>query len=137
MSDKSVTFFGETFAVPDRIAATAVMRFAKAAKAEVDSKSFEGMVAQYDLLQQAIAPEDWVRFEALADSERASGEELWDVISQVFVLLADRPTVRSSDSSDGPQTTEPSSLSEPAQEADLLFPGRPDLAVVPLRMQTA
>jgi hypothetical protein len=131
--DPRVTFCGEMFALPEKIAATAVMRYAKAEKSANTTAS---LLAQYDLLQQCILPEDWDRFEEIADTSRASGEDLWAVINDVFQLMADRPTLRSSDSSDGPQSIEPKSTPGSSTAVRDLFPGRPDLGIVPLRLAT-
>lgn len=130
-------FYGETFTVSEGIAPTAFSRFIKAARRGVDSNSPDGIVAQVDLLQQCIAPEDWLRFEDLADAKRATGDDLWQVINQASELIATRPTSRSSVSSDGPSITEPKSTSGSKTKADP-WAGRPDLGVVPLRLaQTA
>lgn len=131
MPSDAVEFGGELFIVADKIGLMPLMRFAKVAKAGVDSADLDGLAAMYDLLEQCIAPEEWARFEAHADKIRADGEELMRVVGKVFEILTDRPTVRPSDSSDGPTTTGPrfTSTSVERVSSRLEDSGRPDLAL--------
>lgn len=132
---ETVEFCGVQFRIAEKVAALPLMRFAKVAKAGVDATELDGMAAMYDLLEQVIHPDDWAKFERHADQQRADGEQLLEVVQGVFVLLADRPTGRSSDSSDGPRTIEPSSTggsSSPGSNVitRLNGQGRPDLALL-------
>jgi hypothetical protein len=132
---ETVEFCGVQFRIAEKVAALPLMRFAKVAKAGVDATELDGMAAMYDLLEQVIHPDDWAKFERHADHERADGEQLLEVVQAVFVLLADRPTGRSSDSSDGPRTIEPSSTADSSSPgssviARLNGSGRPDLALL-------
>lgn len=139
----TVPFCGAEFRVADKVSSLAFMRFAKLAKSGLDTDDMEGMAAVYAMLEQCIHPEDWGRFEAHADTERADGEALLAVIQAAFEVFASRPTGRPSDSSDGPQTTTPSSpavSSSPATEADETIRefeamGRPDLALIVQKRQ--
>lgn len=133
----TIEFLGAEFHVADKVSSLAFMRFAKVAKAGTDAEDMDGLAAMYDLLQQCIATEDWHRFEAHADTQRADSEQLLEVIQKVFAVLADRPTGRSSDASDGPRIIEPSSTVDssspaPAERAisRLNEQGRPDLALL-------
>jgi hypothetical protein len=132
-----VEFAGEHFEVAEKIGLMPLMRFAKVAKAGVDSDSQAGLVAMYDLLEQCIAPQDWPRFEAHADKVRADGEQLMKVVSDVLEVVTQRPTQRPSASSDGPQTVSESSAanSSDAVIRRLEEKGRPDLALVVLETQ--
>jgi hypothetical protein len=134
---ETVEFCGETFHIADKVAALPLMRFAKAAKAGVDSDDLDGLAALYDVLGQCIHPDEWGRFESHADRERADGDQLLEVVQEVFTLLAARPTGRSSDSSGGPRTIEPSSTVDSSSRviADLNDRGRPDLALVVRKRQ--
>jgi hypothetical protein len=132
-----VTFHGETFAMADRIGLMPLMRFAKFAKAGVDSADMAGLAALYDLLEQCIDPQDWPRFEACADKNRADGEELLEVVTDVIERLTDRPTTRPSVSSDGPRTVEPNSTASSSSDASRLLPGRPDLQLFVVQAQEA
>lgn len=140
----TVDFLGEQFKVADKVGALAVMRFAKIAKAGVDASELDGLVALYDLLGQVVHPDDWARFEEHADSQHADGDALLELVQEVFALIAARPSGRSSDSSDGPRTIEPSSTvvsSSPdtapteAVISRLNGEGRPDLALLVRRRQ--
>lgn len=143
MTDGKVTLAGETFKVADSIAQMAVLQHAKALDAEGDDRLRLLQVAQFDLLQQVIAPADWARFQKHAMNTRSSSDELWDVINEAVEVIIGRPTSRSADSSGGPTSTAPRSTrdsSSPAsQEDDLeeLFPDRPDLQVAVLRERRA
>lgn len=132
---ETVEFCGVQFRIAEKVAALPLMRFAKVAKAGVDASELEGLAAMYDLLEQVIHPDDWAKFEKHADQQRADGEQLLEVVQAVFVLLADRPTGRSSDSSDGPRIIEPSSTADSSSPGSNVISrlngqGRPDLALL-------
>lgn len=136
MSD-TVEFEGETFRVADQIGAMPLMRFAKVARTGVDANRMEALVAQYDLIEQCFDPADWERFQAHAEKVRASGDQLMEVVKQVFAVVAARPTGPRSGSSGGPRTTEPSSTGDSSSPDTaslrvidrLNEQGRPDLAL--------
>lgn len=142
---ETVEWLGEQFHVADRVSSLTVMRFAKLAKSNIDVAQMEGLAAMYDLLEQCVHPDDWARFEAHADDQRADGEQLLAVVKQVFAVIAARPTRRSSDSSGGPRTIEPnstddSSLPDTGPDRAIIRlndQGRPDLArVIRLRQES-
>ena len=142
----TVDFLGEKFAVSERIGAMPLMRFAKIAEGGVDSNEMAGLAAIYDLLEQCIAPEDWKRFERHADAQRAQGDQLLEVVKDVFAIVAQRPTGQPADSSGGLRTIEPSSpaaSSSPVVDSTervidrLNAQGRPDLALAVRRRQEA
>ena len=143
MSGETVEFLGVDFRIADKVAALPIMRFAKVAKAGVDASELDGMAALYDLLEQVIHPDDWQKFERHADQQRADGEQLLGVVQGVFELLAARPTGRSSDSSDGPRTIEPSSTADSSSPdtgttrviGRFNDQGRPDLALLVRKRQ--
>lgn len=132
-------FAGETFRMSESIGLMPLMKFAKVAKAGVDSDDLDGLAALYDLLEQCVAEEDWERFQATATKSRADGEKLMAVVSDVFEALSQRPTGRPSDSSGGPkpmhQNSEAvSSLRVVAREEAA---GRPDRALMVLMAHEA
>ncbi len=137
MSD--VEFLGERFRTAERIGLMPMMRFAKVAKAGVDSNDLDGLAAMYDLLEQCIADDEWGRFQAHADRKRADGDELMKVVAEVFEVLSARPTSRPSDSSAGPSTTAPNSTDASSSRviAELEANGRPDLALIVTQAQEA
>lgn len=105
----TIPFHGEDYRLADKMGLMPLMRFAKLARSGLDSQEMEGLAAMYDLLEQCIDPEDWARFEAAATRERDQGDELMAVVTKAIELMAARPTLRSSDSSDGPPNTSGSS----------------------------
>jgi hypothetical protein len=134
-----VEFCGERFRMAERVGLMPMMRFAKVAKAGVDSDDLDGLAAMYDLLEQCIADDEWARFQAHADKTRADGDELMRVVKDVFEVLSARPTRRPSGSSDGPQTTEPSSTGDSYSQviAREEAAGRPDRALILVQAQEA
>jgi hypothetical protein len=134
-----VEFCGERFRMAERVGLMPMMRFAKVAKAGVDSDDLDGLAAMYDLLEQCIADDEWARFQAHADKSRADGDELMTVVKKVFEVLSERPTRRPSDSSVGPRTTEPSStdgfFSQVIAREEAA--GRPDRALILVQAQEA
>lgn len=137
---ETVEFLGERFSIAERVAALPLMRFAKVARSGTQASDMEGLAALYDLLEQCVHPDDWDRFQAHAERQRADGEQLLTVVQEVFALLAERPTGRSTASSDGPQIIEPSSMddsSSPGMEVvrRLNEQGRPDLALLVRKRQ--
>ncbi len=138
----SIEWLGESFQVV-KPGSLPLMRFAKIAKAGVDGDTLDGLAAMYGMLEQCIHEDDFPRFEAHADDRRADGDELMEAVKDTFRVLSDRPTGRSSDSSDGPRTIEPnstavSSLPDTGPErviSRLNEQGRPDLALLIRRRQ--
>ncbi len=134
----TVEFYGETFTLTSEVSEWALMEFAEAAASGEDGGTMEGMASMLRLVQACVVDTDWARFRALARVKRADTDALLPVIQAAFAQAAERPTGRSSDSSDGPATTAQSSALRPADPATALFAGRPDreLAIAKTR-QTA
>lgn len=133
----TVELAGEEFRVAERVGSMPLMRFAKLAKSGVRESQMEGLVAMYDLLHDCIDESDWDRFMDHATEVRADGKELLGVVRQAIAAVAGRPTRRSSDSSDGPRTIEPSSTGDSSSPVihRLNEQGRPDLALLVRRRQ--
>ena len=132
---ETVEFHGAEFHVAEKVGLMPLMRFAKVAKSGVDSNELDGLAAMFDLLEQVIHPDDWSRFEQHAADLRADGDELMGLVSKVMSVIGERPTGRSSDSSDGPQTIEPRSTGGSSSPAGRVIDrlnaeGRPDLALL-------
>jgi len=138
---ETIPFLGEDFHVAESVGAMPLMRFAKIAKSGTGTGDMDGLAAIYDLLEQCIHPDDWGRFQAHADKVRASGDQLLDMVREVFTVLAGRPTGRSSDSSDGPLVIEPNSTDDSSSpDTDRVIrrlndQGRPDLALLVRRRE--
>ncbi|HET7736453.1 MAG TPA: hypothetical protein VFK52_10785 [Nocardioidaceae bacterium] len=145
----TISFCGEQLRLADKVGMMPVMRLARAqqriaGKGQVsDADAAEVMVAMLDVVEQCIADEDIGRFEHLATAHRVGTTEIEEFLDRVMRAVADRPTGRSSDSSAGPRTIEPSSTddsSSPATGPDAVIDrlngqGRPDLALVVRRRQ--
>ena len=146
MSDsvQFVEFFGERFAVPPRLNQRLVIRFQRKAAEGADTadldeaKAREAAILLDKMIEQSVRAEDRERFEAVCDRELPSDEELMEFVAKVLAAVAQRPTGRPADSSSGPTSIEPKSVSEPAylrvvqreEEA-----GRPDRALMVLMAQ--
>lgn len=130
--EDSIVFEGERFRIADKIGLMPLMRFAKVAKAGVDSNEMEGLAAMFDLLQQCVHPDEWVRFEQHANDTRADGDSLMMVTQDVMTKLSERPTKRPADTSDGSSTTSPNSTDDSSLRVVRRFEsnGRPDLALL-------
>lgn len=147
-----IEFCGEEFRVGEKVGMMPMMRFARVGKREQErlrsggqqtaTDAMEAMDAALTLLEQCVHPDDWDRFERVTTEHHVGQEEYMRFAGRVMSLLASRPTGRSSDSSDGPLITEPSSTvvsSSPASAVieDLNGRGRPDLAqVVRMRQES-
>lgn len=129
---ETVTLRGEQFTVASEVGSLALMRFAKLAQSGVDALDLAGLAALYDLLEQCIDPDDWSAFCDHANRHRVTGDDLLVVVQEVFALLAARPTLRPSVSSDGPRIIEPTSTVDSSSPviARLNDQGRPDLALI-------
>ena len=122
-----ITFFGETFEVPEKINHRRVLRLAKFALAGSDSDNLAAMGALDDLLTQCVRPEDADRFDALCDREGTTSEDLMKFTGQVIAELSERPTAQPALSSAGPTPTPESSGSRLEALASERWSGRPDL----------
>ena len=137
---ETVEFHGATFHVAEKVGLMPLMRFAKVARSGVDANELEGLAAMYDILQQAIHPDDWARFEQHANDTRVDGDDLMRMVSEVMAVIGARPTGRSSVSSDGPQIIEPRSTDVSSSPAGRVIDrfnseGRPDLALLVRRRE--
>lgn len=132
---EQVEFFGEQFAIADRIGLMPLMRFAKVAQAGVDSADLAGLAAMYDLLEQCLAETEWQRFQVCADKNRADGEQLMGVVAEVMEKISARPTSRPSGSSDGPSIIEPRFEGGSFSAVMDRLSGRPDLQRMVLQAQ--
>lgn len=131
-SGASLTFEGRSFRVADKVGLMPLMKFAHLAKQGVDANNQDGLVALFDLLRSVIADEAWSAFEEHASLVRATGDELLEVVKDAIAVIAQRPTVRPSDSSDGPPTTKDTSAVGSSSRVihRLESEGRPSLALM-------
>lgn len=148
----TVEFFGETFTLSPDVSEFALMEFAEAAADGVDGDTMQGMASMLRLILDCLAepepvvetaedgtetvvpqPSERARFRAVARKNRAAAKDLMPVIQAAFEGKAERPTGRSSDSSDGPGSTGPKSGSNSAVKGLERLAGRPDLQIAVVR----
>ena len=150
MSD-TVEFCGEQLRLADRVGMMPYMRLARiqkrisgAAESDLDDDdAAELLIAMLDLVEQCLADEEWDRFETLATKHRVDLAGIRDFTNEVMQAVGNRPTGRSSDSSDGPRTIEPSSTvvsyspdtGSQRVVRRLNDQGRPDLALLVRRRE--
>lgn len=111
-------FGGQKFEVADRIALMPLLKFAHLSKKGLDSSDEEALVVMYDLLQTCFTETAWIEFESAATAYRAGDEELLEVVGKAIKVIAARPTMPPSVSSDGPPTTSESSTASASSEPD-------------------
>jgi hypothetical protein len=128
----AIDFLGETFEA-EAPSAVALMDFAEIAADGTESNQMAGIVAMKTLLRDCFEPGEFDRFWATAKKQRADGEKLMAFIAALASGEAERPTQRSSDSSDGPSVTPRSSESRLAELASERWSGRPDLVLAATR----
>lgn len=128
----SVDWFGQSFEVADEVSDFAMMEYADAVARGGEA---EAASAIYGLLREVVAEKDWPRFRKLALKEKASVEQLGDVIAVAFGGAADRPTERPSDSSSGPRSTSAASTDDSLRRVVSREEGRgrPDRALMVLQ----
>lgn len=131
----TVEMWGETFALREKVPEWAMFKFAKAAVQGQDGDTLQGMASMLALVEKCLTVEDWPRFDRLADENDASSEEALKVIMSAFEQVAERPTGRSSDSSDGPSVTPLKSVSNFDDRALERFAGRPDIQAGLIQMR--
>lgn len=134
-------FFGEEYALraPSQFA---LLEFSAVAQDANDDTSDDGiaevavMAAVMHLLEEIVDPKDWKRFAASSRKNKATTEDhFMPLIQQAAALLgeAERPTVLSSDSSDGQEATALRSVSPAVSRVLASEAGRPDRQVGILR----
>lgn len=129
----TVEFKGQTFTLNDELSEWALLEFAEAADSGADGNELAGAAALLRFVVELIHPDDRARFRAVARRERAKAEDLVALLMGRVEEQAERPTGRSSDSSDGPESTElksdANSGDKPSPASGLLN-GRPDLQLM-------
>ena len=110
-SDEPNTFEleGEIFAVHSQISAHAFLQFSRYA-GEIDLSDEEQvgavqMVVMFDLLRDAIVPEDWDRFQRTVKDKRVGIATIMAITSAIMEGESGRPTERPSGSPGRPSST--------------------------------
>lgn len=121
----------ETFELSDTPNAAPIYQFAMLAQDGVDSTELEGIAATGRMIEAYLAPHEVARFWAHAAKTRATDDELLAVMGLAVMALTGRPTVRSSDSSDGPSPISAPSSDEPLEKVLARIPAeRTDLRLI-------
>lgn len=127
-------FFGETFHMrPSADYEWEMMEFAAAAKGGADSDLLSGAASVFEFLRAIVVEDEWDRFRATAKANRATVDDnLMPLVVMAFTQRTRRPTVRPSDSSDGPKSTKRKSGGGSSSRVvkRLEKKGRPDLALM-------
>jgi hypothetical protein len=108
-SEDVITFEGRPYRIAERYALMPLLQFAHIARAGATTDDMEALAVVYNVLRAAVHPDDWDAFCEHATDAGASMEDLMPVVTEAVQAMTARPTVRPSDSSDGPTTTEQSS----------------------------
>lgn len=98
----------EGFRASGTIGHLALLAFARAAQTGISTEDMAGLAAMHRLLETVVHPDDWQRFNEVADRDHVEIETLLACIAGA-VAGGSRPTSRSSASSDGPLSTKASS----------------------------
>jgi hypothetical protein len=127
-------FYGETFAVADRVGAMPLLRFAAVADAGAQAEEMEGLAAMHELLRDCLVAEPitaevdgeskivahgWAHFQRVAASNKAEAEELMEVCGAIYQVVSGRPTRQPSVSTAGLSTTGASSKVSSSSEVSL------------------
>jgi hypothetical protein len=128
-----VQFFGESLRLNPDVSEFALMEFAEAASEGQDGDTLEGMASLLRLVTEVIHPDDRKKFRTIARKNKAAATDLMKVLGTPVEDEAERPTVRSSDSSDGPVSIAPKSEPSAEDKVSLHLASRPDLVVAARR----
>ena len=104
-----VEAMGHRYEVADKIGLGPLIKFRMLAKQGVMSDDFEALDVMTALLAQAFTEEAWGRFQEDMLVHRLDQDDIFAVVKSAIQLIAARPTMRPSVSSDGPATTTASS----------------------------
>lgn len=109
------TWFGEKIRLRIYVSPYDLIKFTRVIRRK--QSDFDMFLEAMSHLEGWILPDDWAKFEDLADQNGADAELLAKVLMEVYGVLGERPTKRSSDSSNGrpaEETTEPSNVKSSA-----------------------
>ena len=126
----TVEFLGQTFKLKDGgPSGYRLARFAAAVRRGDQGDLLNNVAAPLELVEACLHEDEQGRFAAHADKNDATLDDIQHVVDQLFGVQTERPTVRPSDSSDGPSTIEPSSTPSADDSTSGRFDGRPDLRI--------
>jgi hypothetical protein len=130
-SGTTVEWKGETFRIAEEVGVMSRIWFGKLASEGADSDELDGLAAISDMLEDSLADGEYERFRAHARKVKASTTDLLHLCRDTMEAIAERPTVRPSDSSDGPEPESETSSDTPLGRVLARIPAtRPDLRLV-------
>jgi hypothetical protein len=130
--DETFDYFGKEVRVHPDLSDLALLEFAELGAGLSDASGRDAIAAVWAMLRNLVHPDDFDMFWAAARANRQTLEDLTDLCEALVEAVAERPTKRPSDSSDGQRSTGASSgdvYSLPAVQR-LERQGRPDLALM-------
>lgn len=128
----SFDYFGERVRVNPVFGELDLVDFFDTASRIDDADTAQAMAALKGVFRDCILPDDFDTFWSTAKRERQGVEDLMQVVMAVVEAVADRPTVRPSDSSDGPSDTSGTSVADSSSRVvrRLEQDGRPSIALM-------
>lgn len=117
-SARTITAFGETFRVADKIGLMALVKYAEMAKRGATTTDIEGLVVMGQVISGTLYDDaEYARFQEAAIVARADDGDLMEIVKQAIAVMSARPTMRPGDSSAGPSNTGESSTGSSDFEA--------------------
>lgn len=114
---EKVELNGRAFGLAERVGLMPMILLAVVGKRGVDANAEEGLVAIYEVLRDAIDPEDFDGFLEHAITTKADGDDLMAVIRSAVETMSARPTGSPNGSSAGRRTTSQSSKESSSRTA--------------------
>lgn len=133
---RTVEAFGNTYELASKVPAILYMKFGKLGSKGVDSADMEAMALMYDMIHYTFTDDSWKRFEEDAAENRASDEDLFEIVKQAVQIITARPTMPASDSSPGQPTTTPSSTESSSSEVVSFEEQKRRLGIVPITLES-
>lgn len=110
-------FCGQEFTISDDGSALPVLEWIEATADDLKISDPRALEITLRLIRGTIAPGDWQRFKRVAETNKAQVSDLLGIVYGIWEARSGRPTVRSSDSSDGPSDTGESSTAPSSSAA--------------------
>lgn len=89
---ESLEYDGQNYKLAEVMGHVPLMKFAHYAEAGVDSQDLGALASFYEVLQDCIAEEDWVKFERALVKNKATVEDLMPLMEKAIETITARPT---------------------------------------------
>lgn len=125
-------YFGHSIRVSPDLSLITLIDFLEIANDvdETEEDGLKALLAMKTFLRKTVVPEDFDAFWKAAEDNHQTLEDRIVVANQIFAAVAQRPTLRSTGSSDGPSTTPGTSVVASSSLVEQRFAGRPDLQLI-------